>query len=97
MILRFKETLYLQGVGETYARERRCVEHPRLSHLEQRLPDDAGGTATSNTFRVDGIANYFGSLVEALDALRGNPRADDIVSIPPWETSDEEVHGHASS
>jgi len=100
VILRFKETLYLSGPFGTYARERTCVEHPRITHLEQQLQSDDGHLAFSNAFRVNGVPGYCGSVLEALDVLRANPLPDDIVAVPPLEISedtDEEVHRNAAS
>lgn len=86
MILHFTRTLCHSNADAGYVEEYTCIEHPRLSHMQQC--DRTGGTVQTSFF-VSGIANYFPSIGHALFALSANPLPGDICAVTPWEFSDE--------
>jgi hypothetical protein len=90
MILHFRQVAHLQAKSSVIV-ERRCVEHPRLLHVMQRHPGDAGELEEANDFRISlssGHAVCLPSLKSALDYLRINPLPGDIVAVPSWETTE---------
>jgi hypothetical protein len=50
----------------------RCVEHPRITVLAQKASHDAPWVTT---FHVEGIANHFETIGQALKAMEQNPEA----------------------
>lgn len=92
MILHFRRIALLTGAYGMFVDERRCIEHPRLVHMQIRMADGEGAIGEDNEFRVGiapGHTAVLFNIKGALDYLRAHPLSDDIVAIPPWE----EVHG----
>lgn len=86
MILHFTRTLRLCNPDDGYVEEYRCIEHPRLSHMQQC---SRRGDTVRTSFFVGGIANYFPSISHALLALAANPLPGEICAVTPWELRDE--------
>lgn len=87
MILHFIRTLCLTKPGdEGYVEEYTCIEHPRLSHMQQFFRN---GGIVHTRFCVLGIDHYFPSIAHALFALAANPLPGDICAVVPWEFSNE--------
>jgi hypothetical protein len=78
--LTFQATLFADGARGARMQEHRCVEHPRLRVLKQKQSHDAPWVTT---FHIDGIANHFASLTEALKALEENPQ---LAFVPVVQT-----------
>ena len=55
--------------GSTFT-EYGCLEYPRLTRLVQRATDDGEYV---ETYSVRGIANYYRSAAEAIEAMKANP------------------------
>jgi hypothetical protein len=85
VILHFRRTLQVMNPDDGYVEEYTCIEHPRLSHMQQ-CGKKGGSVHTS--FFVRGIANYFPSIGHALIALAANPTPGEICSVTPWEICD---------
>jgi hypothetical protein len=86
MILHFREVMHMAGPAGEFVDERRCIEFPRLSILQQR---QQFGCETVTTFLVAGIAGDFAHLDDALDVLRATPVAGEIVAVPPRPPHEE--------
>lgn len=86
MILHFVQTFFREGPGGAFVDERRCIEHPRISQLQQCAKK---GRPTLTSFMVENVANVFHSIEGALDALRANPKPGDIVAVPPKDIGHE--------
>lgn len=69
MSLTFKAELFGDGARGSRMQMHRCIEHPRITSLAQKASHDAQWVTT---YHVDGIANHFPTITEALTALEAN-------------------------
>lgn len=69
MTLTFTPELLADGARGAHMQQHRCVEHPRIHVLKQKASHDAPWVTTVH---VDGIANHFPTINEALAALEAN-------------------------
>lgn len=73
MSLTFAAELFGDGARGARMQMHRCVEHPRITSLAQKASHDAPWVTT---FHVDGIANHFQTIDEAVQALNANPQGE---------------------
>lgn len=78
MILHFRQIVLLNASNGDYVDERRCIEYPRITHLQQ-----SSRRHVVTTFFVHGVDARLGSLFEALDVLRRTLQPGEIVAVPP--------------
>lgn len=83
MILRFRQTMFLEDRNGDYVDERTSIEYPRISHTQVKR-----GPLTTTVFRVEGRPADFLTLGQALEELRLHPRPTDILAVPPINTQE---------